>query len=160
MTRRVRSIAVALGLALGVAGVAGCGSDPDLSAARAHALQASVLRVTQAAAEGRWQDAARLLAGTRARLDTGVDRGEVSTVRYRAIDAALDGVEAELVAAQQRAAAAQAAAEKEAAEKERAAQEAAQQATPTPEPVVQDPRPGPGKGDDGKGKPGKGKPRK
>ena len=69
---------------------AGCGSSPELAADRAQALQESVLAVTQAASEARWADAQSLLAETQTALDDGADAGEVSTARYREIDAALD----------------------------------------------------------------------
>lgn len=106
MRRRVGCAGLVLGLALAVAG---CGSTPELDADRAHTLQQSVLGVTQAAAEGRWADAQALLATTRADLDAGADLGEVSTARYRQIDTALDEVESQLAAEQERAAAAAAA---------------------------------------------------
>ncbi|WP_456788206.1 hypothetical protein, partial [Cellulomonas sp. P5_C5] len=114
-------------LALGVAlACAGCGSAPELAADRAQALQASVLAVTQAASDARWADAQVLLTDTQAALDAGVDAGDVSTARYREIDAALDRVAADLAAAQ--AAADQAAAEQAAAEQAAAEQAAAEQA--------------------------------
>ncbi|MBT0995537.1 hypothetical protein KIN34_14730 [Cellulomonas sp. DKR-3] len=115
---RLRSTVIALGLTLALLGASGCSGSAELTTERGRTLQASVLEVTQAAAQGHWREAATLLAATRALLDAGVDRGEVSTVRYRAIDAALDDVATELAAAQQRAAAAKAAADKEAAEAE------------------------------------------
>ncbi|GEL96455.1 hypothetical protein CTE05_00020 [Cellulomonas terrae] len=105
---------------------AGCAGRPDLEADRAQTLQESVLAVTQAAGEARWADAQSLLLTTRTTLDDGVDAGEVSTTRYREIDAALDLVATELAAAQ--AAADQAAAEQAAAEQAAAEQAAAEQA--------------------------------
>lgn len=105
---------------------AGCADRPDLEPDRAQTLQESVLAVTQAAGEARWADAQTLLADTRADLDDGADAGEVSTPRYREIDAALDLVATELAAAQ--AAADQAAAEQAAAEQAAAEQAAAEQA--------------------------------
>ncbi len=105
---RLRRAVVALGITLALLGASGCGSSTELAADRGHALQASVLAVTRAAAEGDWRKASTLLASTRALLDAGVENGEVSAMRYRAIDAALDEVEAELTAAQQRAAATEA----------------------------------------------------
>ena len=102
--RRLRTTAVALGLTLALLGASGCGSATELAVERGRTLQASVLSVTRAAAQGDWREASTLLASTRALLDAGVEEGEVSAMRYRAIDAALDDVEAEL-AAQERAAA-------------------------------------------------------
>ena len=111
---RLRSTVVALALTLALLGASGCGSTTELAADRGRTLQASVLAVTRAAAQGDWDEASTLLASTRELLDAGVEQGEVSAMRYRAIDAALDDVEAELAAAQRRAAAAKAAAEAEA----------------------------------------------
>lgn len=102
---RLRRAVVALGVALALLGVSGCGSSTELGADRARTLQASVLAVTRAAADGHWREATTLLGSTRELLDAGVEQGEVSAMRYRAIDAALDEVEAELAAAQERAAA-------------------------------------------------------
>ncbi len=102
---RLRRAVVALGVALALLGVSGCGSSTELGADRARTLQASVLAVTRAAADGHWREATTLLGSTRALLDAGVEQGEVSAMRYRAIDAALDEVEAELAAAQERSAA-------------------------------------------------------
>lgn len=111
---RLRSTVVALALTLALLGASGCGSTTELAAERGRTLQASVQAVTRAAAQGDWDEASTLLASTRELLDAGVEQGEVSAMRYRAIDAALDDVEAELAAAQRRAAAAKAAAEAEA----------------------------------------------
>ena len=111
---RLRSTVVALALTLALLGASGCGSTTELAADRGRTLQASVLEVTRAAAQGDWDEASTLLASTRELLDAGVEQGEVSAMRYRAIDAALDDVVAELAAAQRRAAAAKAAAEAEA----------------------------------------------
>ncbi len=111
---RLRSTVVALALTLALLGASGCGSTTELAADRGRTLQASVQAVTRAAAQGDWDEASTLLASTRELLDAGVEQGEVSAMRYRAIDAALDDVEAELAAAQRRAAAAKAAAEAEA----------------------------------------------
>jgi hypothetical protein len=105
----------------------GCGSRPELDTQRAHTLQQSVLGVTQAAADGRWADAQTLLETTRTQLDAGADAGEVSTTRYRRIDSALDAVQSELAAEQERAAAAQAATD-----------QAAQPAVVTPSPTAVD----------------------
>ncbi len=102
---RLRRAVVTLGVALALLGVSGCGSSTELGTDRARTLQASVLAVTRAAADGHWREATTLLGSTRALLDAGVEQGEVSAMRYRAIDAALDEVEAELAAAQERAAA-------------------------------------------------------
>jgi hypothetical protein len=134
--------------------VAGCGSAPDLADDRAQTLQQSVLAVTQAAAEARWADAQGLLAETRSTLDAGADAGEVSTTRYRQIDAALEKVATELAAQQaaaEAAAAAQAAAEQAAAEQAAAEQAAAEQAAA--EQAAPAPAPAPAKGKPkGKGK--------
>lgn len=149
--RRLRTTLAAFGLAIALLGASGCGSTTELAAERGRTLQASVLAVTQAAAQGHWREASTLLASTRALLDAGVEQGEVSAVRYRAIDAALDDVEAELAAARQRAAAAKAAA----AVKETAP---ADDATPTQQtttqPVVQE-KDAPAKPDDQPKKPKK-----
>jgi hypothetical protein len=134
---------------------AGCGSAPELAADRASSLQQSVLDVTQAASEARWADAQVLLVDTQASLDAGADAGEVSTTRYREIDAALDRVAAELAAAKaaaDQAAAAQAAAEQAAAEQAAAEQAAAEQAAAEQKtahaPAKEPPKgKGPGKGD-------------
>lgn len=123
MTRPGVWAAVVLGAVLVCAG---CADRPDLEADRAATLQESVLAVTQAAGEARWADAQALLLTTRTTLDDGVDEGEVSTTRYREIDAALDLVATELAAAQ--AAADQAAAEQAVAEQAAAEQAAAEQA--------------------------------
>lgn len=135
---------------------AGCADRPDLEPDRAQTLQESVLAVTQAAGEARWADAQTLLADTRADLDAGADAGEVSTPRYREIDAALDLVATELAAAQaaadqaaaEQAAAEQAAAEQAAAEQAAAEKAAAEQNAPAP-PKKEPPAP------KGKGKSGK-----
>lgn len=135
---------------------AGCADRPDLEPDRAQTLQESVLAVTQAAGEARWADAQTLLADTRADLDDGADAGEVSTPRYREIDAALDLVATELAAAQaaadqaaaEQAAAEQAAAEQAAAEQAAAEKAAAEQNAPAP-PKKEPPAP------KGKGKSGK-----
>lgn len=100
--RHLRTTVVAIGLTIALLGASGCGSTTELAAERGSALQASVLAVTRAAAQGDWREASSLLASTRAMLDAGVEQGEVSAMRYRTIDAALDEVEAELAAAQQR----------------------------------------------------------
>jgi len=102
--RRLRTAVAALGFTLALLGASGCGSTTELAAERARTLQASVLAVTRAAAEGDWREASTLLASTRALLDAGVEEGEVSAIRYRAIDAALDEVEAQLAAVQRPAA--------------------------------------------------------
>ncbi|KQR16777.1 hypothetical protein [Cellulomonas sp. Leaf334] len=149
--------AVRAGVVLVVAlGCVGCGSAPELAADRAQSLQESVLAVTQAASEARWADARVLLADTQADLDAGVDAGDVSTARYREIDAALDRVAAELATAQaaaDQAAAAQAAAEQAAAEQAAAEQAAADQAAAEqknqPAPPAKEP---PGPKDKGPGK--------
>ncbi|MBO9554439.1 hypothetical protein [Cellulomonas sp.] len=127
MTGRARHPLAAVVLAVTLV-TAGCGSRPDLTDDRAATLQAAVLQVTSAAAAGRWDEADAALADTRARLDAGVDAGEVSTERYREIDRALDGVTAAVAAAKAQAAAAQAAAEQAAAAQAAAAQAAAAQA--------------------------------
>ena len=115
--------------ALVVGGVLACGAcagSPELESDRAGALQESVVAVTQAAEQARWSDAQMLLDETRSTLDAGADAGEVSTARYREIDAALDQVAADLAAEQ--AAVEQAAAEQAAAEQAAAEQAAAEQA--------------------------------
>ena len=130
--------------------LAGCGGSTDLAPDRAHTLQTTVLAVSQAASEARWDDALGLLDEARAELDAGADASEVSTARYREVDAALDRVEAEITAEQARIAAAQVAAEQAAAEASAAATEPAPAPAPAPA--------GPGKGKDknpGKGKSGK-----
>jgi len=139
-----------------------CGNAPELTTDRAQALQESVLSVTQAASEARWADAQVLLAETQTALDAGADAGEVSTARYREIDAALDRVAADLAAAQaaadqaaaaqaaEQAAAAQAAAEQAAAE-QAAAEQAAAEKKAAPAPPKEQPAPkGPGRGKGGK----------
>ena len=131
MRLRMSGIAVVLGVALAVAGCAGA---PELTDDRAHTLQQSVLGVTQAAAEGRWDDASVLLTAARTELDEGADLGEVSPARYRAINAALVEVQTDLDAEKARADAAQAAAEQQRAAAEQAAQEAT--ATPTTAPAT------------------------
>lgn len=146
----------AVAVLAGVLVCAGCGNPPELADDRAQTLQETVLVVSQAASEARWADAQVLLAETQAALDAGADAGEVSTTRYREIDAALDRVAAELAAAQaaaDQAAAAQAAADQAAAEQAAAEQAAAEQAAanqqvqPAP---AKEPKPpkdkGPGKG--------------
>ncbi|MGY4642352.1 hypothetical protein [Cellulomonas sp. URHB0016] len=107
---------------------AGCGARTDLDADRAVALQDAVLDVTSAAATGQWDAAEAALADTRARLDEGVDDGQVSTARYREIDEALDRVTGAVAAARAQAEAAQAAAAQAAAEQAAADQAAAEQA--------------------------------
>ena len=160
MRRAARLTSVVLGVALVCAG---CGSSPELAADRARALQDSVLAVSQAASEARWAEAQSLLVQTRGVLDDGVDEGEVSTARYREIDAALDVVATELAASQaaaDQAAAALAAAEQAAAEQaaaeqaaavQAAAEAAAEQQTAPAGPGKTPPKPkekgGPGKGD-------------
>ena len=110
---------------------AGCGSEAGplgRSRARAPGVRA---RRHHAASEARWSDAQLLLVDTQAALDAGADAGEVSTARYRTIDAALERVAAELAAAQaaaDQAAAQQAAADQAAAEQAAAEQAAAEQA--------------------------------
>lgn len=158
MSRVLRWTAVVLGVGL-VCGA--CGTAPELEPDRAVSLQESVLAVTQAASESRWVDAQALLVQTRVTLDDGVDEGEVSTARYREIDAALDQVAAELAAAQavvEQAAAAQAAAEQAAAQaaadQAAAEQAAAQQAAA--EKAAEPPgheKPAPAPKDKGKGGP-------
>lgn len=139
--------------ALVVATVLLCGScagTPELTDDRAQTLQQSVLAVSQAAAEARWADAQALLAETRTALDAGADAGDVSTQRYREIDAALDQVATDLAAqkaAADQAAAEQAAAEQAAAEQaaaEKAAEQPAAPAPPTPKGKPKDPGKGEG----------------
>jgi hypothetical protein len=143
MRLRAGVTAFVLGVALATAGCGG--SSPELSADRAHTLQESVLGATQAAAEGRWDDAQALLTTTQTELDAGADAGEVSTARYREIAAAIVEVQTQITAEQQRVAA------------QAAADLAAQQATPTPEPVVTNVAPPAPKGKDKPpGKKGKG----
>lgn len=86
--------AVTLVLTLGA-----CGSESDLTADRARALQADVLAVTSAAAAGSWEAVDEAIRAARADLDAGLDAGDLSTARYREIDAALDRVAAEADAA-------------------------------------------------------------
>ena len=86
--------AVTLVLALGA-----CSSESDLTAERARALQADVLAVTTAAAAGNWEAVDDGITAARADLDAGLDAGDLSTARYREIDAALDRVAAEADAA-------------------------------------------------------------
>ncbi len=128
--------------------LAGCSGSPDLAPDRAHTLQESVLAVSQAASEARWDDALALLGTTRTELDAGVDAGEVSTARYREVDAALDRVESEITAEQARVAADQLAAEQAAAAASAAATPPASE--PAPEPAA------PGKGNGKDKNPGKG----
>lgn len=142
MRLRVGCTALVLGVALAVAG---CASSPELASGRAQTLQHSVLAVTRAAAEGRWDDAQAMLGTTRAELDAGVDLGEVSPARYREIEAALVEVQTALAAEQQRAAA------------QAAADQAAQAAVASPQPVVTQEAPSTPKGKDKKpGSKGKG----
>lgn len=109
MSRRARTRAsLVLALAVMLA-LTGCGGRPDLEASRAHALQMSVLTVTQDAADGRWADARSALEVARGQLQAGSDANEVSLARYRAINAALDEVGGELDAEEAAAAAAAAA---------------------------------------------------
>ena len=160
MTGRARASMVAV--LTGVLLVAGCGARPDLAPDRGANLRAAVLEVTAAAAAGRWDAAEAALSDTRARLDAGVDAGDVSTTRYREIDQALDRVsealvtaraeEAAAAAAAQQAAADQAAADLAAAQPAAAEQAAAQQGGPERAPAPKDKGPGKPKG------PGKGKP--
>lgn len=127
MTGRARRSFAAVVLVAALV-TAGCGSRPDLTHDRAVTLQAAVMQMTSAAAAGHWDEADAAIADTRARLDAGVDAGEVSTTRYREIDRALDGVTAAVAAARAQAVAAQAAAEQAAAAQAAAAQAAADQA--------------------------------
>jgi hypothetical protein len=106
----------------------GCGAEPDLDADRASQLQEAVLQVSTAAAASQWDAADAGLVEARARLDAGVDAGEVSTARYREIDRALDAVAAAVAAERARVAAEQAAAAQAAAEQAAADQAAAEQA--------------------------------
>ncbi|WP_315098838.1 mucin-associated surface protein [uncultured Cellulomonas sp.] len=129
MRRRVGWTALVVASALACAGCADAA--PDLDADRARTLQESVLAVTQAAAESRWSDAQGLVAQTREALDQGADAGEVSTARYRQIDAALDGVESDLAAA-----VAAAAVAAEAAAEQAAADQAAAELAATPQPAL------------------------
>lgn len=157
MRRRVGWTALVVASALACAG---CADDaPELDADRARTLQESVLAVTQAAAESRWSDAQGLVAQTREALDEGADAGEVSTARYRQIDAALDGVESDLAAAVAAAAvAAQAAADQAAAEQAAADQAAAElAATPQPAPAPEAPAKTPKGKENNPGKPKGGK---
>ena len=139
--------------ALVVGGVLVCGAcagSPDLESDRAGALQESVLAVTQAAEQARWSDAQTLLDETRTTLDAGADAGDVSTARYREIDAALDQVAADLAAEQaaaEQAAAQQAAAEQAAAEQAAAEQAAAEQAAADAAAAEDDEDDGPGRAD-------------
>ena len=152
-----RVVVLVLGVALLVAG---CGGRADLAPDRAETLQGTVLAVTQAAADARWDDALALLGEARTELDAGVDADEVSTARYREVDAALDEVESQITAERDRVAAEQAAAQQAAAEQAAADQAAAEQAAaeqaasdaPAPAPA---PKPAPPGKDKGKG-PGKG----
>lgn len=120
------------GLALGGALVAvllalpACGSSADLEAEAAAALQDGVLRVTEAAAAGRYDDADAGIAELRDELESAVDAGQVSAPRYAVIDDALDRTADEVSAA--RAAAEQVAAEQAAAQQVAAEQVAAEQA--------------------------------
>lgn len=139
--RRPIALVLAAGLLL-----AGCSGSTDLAPDRAHTLQQSVLAVSQAASEARWDDALALLGTTRTELDAGVDAGEVSTERYREVDAALDRVEAEITAEQARIAADQLAAEQ--------AQASATATPPASEPAPAPASPGKGNGKDKN--PGKG----
>ena len=132
-----------------------CGNAPDLAAERAQALQESVLSVTQAASEARWADAQALLAETQTALDAGADAGEVSTARYREIDAALDRVAADLAAAQAAQAAAAQAAEQAAAAQAAAEQAAAEQAAAEKKAAPAPAKEPPGKKDKPPGKGGK-----
>ncbi|MDQ0373145.1 hypothetical protein [Cellulomonas humilata] len=148
MRRAARMISLVLGVALVCAG---CGSSTELAADRARTLQDSVLAVSQAASEARWADAQSLLVETRVALDDGVDAGEVSTTRYREIDAALDLVATELAASRAAAdqAAAEAAAAAQAAAEQAAAEQAAAEQEAAPPPAKEPPAPkgkGPGKG--------------
>ncbi|MBX9244073.1 mucin-associated surface protein [Actinotalea ferrariae] len=119
------------GLLLAGLVLAGCGSQPELHADTAAELQDGVLAVTEAAAAGRYDDAAAQLAEVRSGLESAVDEGHVSATRYRVIDDALDRASTEVAAARDAAAAEQAAAEQAAAaaaEQAAAEQAAAEQA--------------------------------
>ena len=147
-----RVLVLVLGVALLVAG---CGGRPDLAPDRAHTLQSTVLAVTQASAEARWDDALALLGEARTELDAGVDADQVSTARYREVDAALDEVESQITAerdrvAAEQAAAQQAAADQAAAEQAAADQAAAEQAATSNAPAPA-PKPAPPGKDKGKG---------
>jgi hypothetical protein len=113
--------------------LSGCAHAAELEPERAEVLQTAVLTVSEEVAAGRYDTAQAALAQAREHLEHAVDAGEVSTVRYRQIDDALDrtaqevavAVEAQVAA---RAAEAQAAAEQAAAEQAAAEQAAAEQA--------------------------------
>ncbi|ROS30573.1 hypothetical protein [Cellulomonas sp. PhB150] len=120
--RRAARLGVACTLALTLGA---CGSPTDLTAETARSLQADVLSVTTAAAGGKWDAVDSGVAATRADLDAALDAGEISTARYREVDAALDRVAAEAEDVQDRAAAA------EKAEAAAATAKATATATPT-----------------------------
>ena len=143
MNRRVGGLAVGVLILVGA-----CGAPVELAGGTADDLQQRVLAVTEAAAAGQYDVATAELEEVRARLEAGVDEGDVSAARYRVIDDALDVTAAELAAAlqAQQAAAEQAAAQQAAAEQDAAEQAAAEQAAA--EQAQQDN----GSDDEGKGK--------
>lgn len=147
--RRAAWLGCALTLALTLSA---CSSPPDLEVDRARTLEADVLVVTRAAAAAKWDAVAAGIAAARSDLDAGLDAGDLSTARYREIDAALDRVAAEAEAAQDRAAAAAKATSAAATAKEATATPTI--AAPTPAAKISATPPGSTKGkgsDKGKG---------
>ena len=124
--RRRLSASVVLVVALTLAG---CGAQTvDVAAGRVSSFQQSVLEITQAVAAGQLDAAESALSTFRDELEEAVDRGDVSAVRYRQIDDALDEVSTELVDAHEARLAAAEAAEQAAAEQAAAEQAAAEEA--------------------------------
>lgn len=176
MTRRFPAARLVVAVLVAGALLAGCGSSPELAPSAAGELQQSVLEVTQAAADGRFELAAAGLADVRQELIAAAEQGDVSADRYRTIDEALTAAEAQLATVQQalaeQAAAEQAAAQQAAVDQALAEQAAAQQAAAeqaaAEQAAAEQPasgkggpgKDGPGKGGPGKGGPGKGGPGK
>jgi hypothetical protein len=145
----------------------GCAARADLAPHTAGELQQSVLELTQAVADGRFEVAGARLADLRRELAAAADQGDVSATRYRMIDEALTLTEAQLAAAEQaaaeeaaaqEAAARQTAVDQALAEQAAAAQAAAEQAAAekSASEKGQPKPPGQGKGGSGKGGSGKG----
>lgn len=98
MTRRGWGAVAVLtgGLVLG-----GCAdAQPDLAADAAEDLQAAVVELAEASAQGRWDAAEEGVARVRAVLEEAAQEGDISVARYANVLAALERTEEELVAAQ------------------------------------------------------------
>ncbi|WP_345799891.1 hypothetical protein AAIB33_10385 [Microbacterium sp. AZCO] len=94
---RARLIAPVAGIVLALS-LAGCGSTPSVTDATATRMQASVVSIAQAAADGDAAAAVTQLDGLQSQLDDAVQHDQVTAARAARIQSAIEVVRADLAA--------------------------------------------------------------